>query len=542
MYDKLAALSALFAVARAQQACSLTAENHPKLTWSKCSAGGSCTTQNGEITVDANWRWTHSTSGANNCYTGNTWDAGLCPDDKTCAQNCCLDGADYANTYGVTSSGNALSLKFVTQSAQKNIGSRLYLMASETQYQEFQLANNEFTFDVDVSQLPCGLNGALYFVSMDADGGMSKYPGNKAGAKYGTGYCDSQCPRDLKFINGQGNVEGWQPSSNNPNTGVGNHGSCCPEMDIWEANSISNAVTPHPCESQSQTMCNGDNCGGTYSNDRYGGTCDPDGCDLNPYRLGNPTFFGPGSQFSVDTTKKFTVVTQFNSTGNSVTINRFYIQDGVKFETPNAKNLNGYSGNAIDSTYCAAEEAEFGGNSFSSKGGLPQMNKALLGNMVLVLSLWDDYASNMLWLDSTYPVNATGQPGAARGSCSTSSGVPASVEAQSPNSQVIYSNIRFGPIGSTTEQGASNPAPPASSSSHPAPPASTSHSSTPQPPASSTSKCTSPPSSTPTQPGSGNGATQVHYGQCGGIGWTGPTVCESPYTCQVGNPYYSQCL
>lgn len=49
----------------------------------------------------------------------------------------------------------------------------------------------------------CGLNGALYFVSMDADGGMSKYSGNQAGAEYGTGYCDSQCPRDLKFIGGQ---------------------------------------------------------------------------------------------------------------------------------------------------------------------------------------------------------------------------------------------------------------------------------------------------------------------------------------------------
>ena len=32
---------------------------------------------------------------------------------------------------------------------------------------------------------------------------MSKYPTNKAGAKYGTGYCDAQCPRDLKFINGE---------------------------------------------------------------------------------------------------------------------------------------------------------------------------------------------------------------------------------------------------------------------------------------------------------------------------------------------------
>ena len=48
-----------------------------------------------------------------------------------------------------------------------------------------------------------GLNGALYFVSMDKDGGMAKYSTNKAGAKYGVGYCDSQCPRDLKFIDGQ---------------------------------------------------------------------------------------------------------------------------------------------------------------------------------------------------------------------------------------------------------------------------------------------------------------------------------------------------
>ena len=35
----------------------------------------------------------------------------------------------------------------------------------------FKLKNKEFTFDVDVSELPCGLNGALYFVEMEADGG-----------------------------------------------------------------------------------------------------------------------------------------------------------------------------------------------------------------------------------------------------------------------------------------------------------------------------------------------------------------------------------
>ncbi|KAG6858088.1 hypothetical protein C0991_003639, partial [Blastosporella zonata] len=76
---------------------------------------------------------------------------------------------------------------------------------------------------------------------------MAKYPTNKAGAKYGTGYCDSQCPQDIKFIAGQANVAGWTPDSNSANSGTGTNGACCSEMDIWEANSISAAVTPHPC-------------------------------------------------------------------------------------------------------------------------------------------------------------------------------------------------------------------------------------------------------------------------------------------------------
>lgn len=92
-----------------------------------------------------------------------------------------MDGADYESTYGITTSGDALTLTFVTG---ENVGSRVYLMAEDDEsYQTFDLVGNEFTFDVDVSNLPCGLNGALYFTSMDADGGVSKYPANKAGAK-----------------------------------------------------------------------------------------------------------------------------------------------------------------------------------------------------------------------------------------------------------------------------------------------------------------------------------------------------------------------
>ncbi|PQE04355.1 glycoside hydrolase family 45 protein [Rutstroemia sp. NJR-2017a BBW] len=42
--------------------------------------------------------------------------------------------------------------------------------------------------------------------------------------------------------------------------------------------------------------------------------------------------------------------------------------------------------------------------------------------------------------------------------------------------------------------------------------------------------------------GSGTGTPVAHYGQCGGIGYSGSTACASPYTCTVVNPYYSQCL
>ena len=131
----------------------------------------------------------------------------------TCAANCALDGADYEGTYGITASGSSLTLKFVTGS---NVGSRVYLMEDDSNYQMFKLLNQEFTFDVDMSNLPCGLNGALYFSAMDQDGGMSKYANNKAGAKYGTGYCDSQCPRDIKFINGEVSYMAYllQPVSN----------------------------------------------------------------------------------------------------------------------------------------------------------------------------------------------------------------------------------------------------------------------------------------------------------------------------------------
>ncbi|CAE6443074.1 unnamed protein product [Rhizoctonia solani] len=139
------------------------------------------------------------------------------------------------------------------------------------------------------------------------------------------------------------------------------------------------------------------------------------------------------------------------------------------------------------------------------------MDKSFQNGHVLVMSLWDDHAAHMLWLDSNYPLDRPeSQLGVARGTCATTSGDPKDVEAQSPNASVTFSNIKFGDIGSTYGD-ASTPTIPSGTTTSAAP------------------TSTSPSGSVPL------------YGQCGGIGYTGPTTCASG-TCKVTNEYYSQCL
>ncbi|KAH6909061.1 cellobiohydrolase I-I [Coprinopsis sp. MPI-PUGE-AT-0042] len=447
---------AILASTKAQQVGSEVQETHPKLPWQKCTTGGGCTTQSdGQIVLDANWRWLHINDGYTNCYTGAAWNTTVCTDGATCSQQCALEGANYQQTYGITTSGDALTLKFVTKDSGTNIGSRVYLMESEDKYQMFNVLNQEFTFDVDVSQLPCGLNGALYFIQMDEDGGMSKQTNNKAGAKYGTGYCDSQCPRDVKFIDGEANVEGWNASPTDPNAGTGQYGACCAEMDIWEANSISEAYTPHPC---STTNDGGyERCTGQDRNvpDRYGGLCDPDGCDFNPYRQGVKDFYGAG--LTVDTSKKFTVVTQFitddnTATGTLVDIRRIFVQDGKVIPNP-PTNFPGLMADydSITEEYCTDQKGAFGDfSSFAKHGGLAAMGRSLAKGHVLAMSIWNDHGAHMLWLDSSYPVDADpSTPGIGRGTYGTDTGEPDDTVAQHPDAQVAFSNIRFGDIGTT---------------------------------------------------------------------------------------------
>ena len=169
--------------------------------------------------------------------------------------------------------------------------------------------------------------------------------------------------------------------------------------------------------------------------------------------MGDTTFYGPG--MTVDTTKKITVVTQFvtedgTDTSTLSEIRRFYVQNGVVI--PNSQStIAGVSGNSITTEFCEDQKTAFGDtNTFQSLGGLAQLGKAFQQGMVLVLSIWDDYAVNMLWLDSDYPTTANpSSPGVGRGTCSTSSGVPSQVEASGTNIKVTYSNIKVGTLNST---------------------------------------------------------------------------------------------
>lgn len=218
----------------------------------------------------------------------------------------------------------------------------------------------------------------------------------------------------------------------------------------------------------------------------------------------------------------FTVVTQFIETSGMLSeIKRFYVQNGVVI--PNSySTVAGVTGyNSITTPYCNAQKAAFGDTAdFQAKGGLPAMGKALSAGMVLVMSLWDDYYANMLWLDSTYPITSSAA-GAARGTCSTSSGVPAEVEVSAASAHVIYSNIKFGAINSTfsattgTGTGTST---------------------------STTSTLSTSTKTTTSATSSSTAGAIAAYGQCGGSPWTGSTTCVSGYVCHFYGAFYSQCI
>ncbi|KAF2028357.1 glycoside hydrolase [Setomelanomma holmii] len=398
-------VAALLGLASAQS-LGTTPEVHPKLTTWQCTKARGCQAKKTAIVIDAATHWIHQ---KNNTALGcGNWGSGAdpvaCPDEKTCAQNCVIEGVqDYA-ALGVTTKDSSVKLDMYSPSGS-TASPRVYLLAEdEKNYEMLKLNGNEFSFDVDVSHLPCGMNGALYLSEMQKDGGRSKL--NPGGASLGTGYCDAQC-YVTPWVNGVGNIAG--------------KGVCCNEMDIWEANARANQIAPHTCSRDSLFTCTGDECGAK-------GLCDKNGCGDNPYRhRGAKDFYGP--KLKVDTSRSFTVVTQFPAkNGVLQQIVRKYVQDGKVLDNA-AKNIT------MDQAYC---NAQGGAEMFSQLGGMKGMGNALARGMVLAMSIWWDEGGYMNWLDS-----------GDAGPCNATEGDPKVIQQIEKAPTVTFSQIKWGEIGST---------------------------------------------------------------------------------------------
>lgn len=366
------------------------------------------------LAVDANWRWVHEKTTTTNCYSGG-WNS-QCPTNTECTSKCCIDGipkSQWAVPYGLSlPAKNAVRINYVTVGGT-NIGNRLYLVnAQKSRYHLVYPLGKEIQFTVDVSNLHCGLNGALYMVTVD---------GANSQASFGTGYGDAQCPQDLRVIKGQFNT----------NT----TGMCAPEIDLWEANKMATQFAPHTCSVLSATPCTtAKSCGNESF--RYDALCDKDGADWNPYRNGKTSFYGPSSSYTIDTTKPLTVITRFHTFSNgSLSV----IEQGYKV---NGQYIHSF--NQTDATI-AAQKTKYGErNKFRELGGFAQLSKSMARGMKVVFSQWDDSFAHMKWLDSTYG----GGAGAVRGPCPTTGSDPATLRAQHPNDYVVFSDFRVAPIGS----------------------------------------------------------------------------------------------
>merc|ERR1719356_1299392 len=273
----------------------------------------------------------------------------------------------------------------------------------------------------------------------------------------------------MKWISGEANVVEWVANPNDPfgNMGRGKYGSCCAEMDIWEANSMANAYTPHPCDITGQLKCEGTDCGDNDRGEQYDGVCDKDGCDINPYRMGNRMFFGRGSEYEVDTLKPITVVTQFLTTdgtdeGELSEMVRFYVQDGNVIESPFSTILGPDDTDSITDQFCQAKKTLFGDvNDYAEKGGSAAMGESLDRGHVMAISLWDDVEVNMLWLDAVFPLDKPAtDPGIERGPCiGGEESTPAYLRQTWTDGYVSFQNAFVGPIGSFLSQPTQAPSP-----------------------------------------------------------------------------------
>jgi len=159
----------------------------------------------------------------------------------------------------------------------------------------------------------------------------------------------------------------------------------------------------------------------------------------------------------VNTLKPMTVVTQFLTTdgtdaGDLSEIRRFYVQDGKIIHGPSSTILGVDDTDSITDGFCDAKKDLFGDvKDFQELGGMKGMGESLDRGHVMIFSLWDDVEVNMLWLDSSYPLDKPKtDPGITRGDCPGGvESTPTYVRENFPNGYVTFKNAAVGEIGST---------------------------------------------------------------------------------------------
>lgn len=410
----LAGLTALLATVASAQQPGKTAEVHPKLITQRCTLKKGCVDATNYLVLDSSSHPIHQATNQFNCGDwGQKPNATACPDVESCFNNCIMEGIPDYSKYGVTTNGS--SLRMQQKIGNQVVTPRIYLLdEAKKEYEMVHFTGNEFTFDVDPSKLPCGMNSALYLSEMEAKGGQSKL--NPGGATYGTGYCDAQC-FVTPFQNGLGNVEG--------------KGVCCNEMDIWEANARSSHIAPHTCNKPGLYLCEGDECGKEAP-----GVCDKAGCAWQPWRVNVTDYYGQGPKFKVDTNRKFTVITQFpaDKNGDLRAIKRFYIQDGKLIDSYTVDAPGLPSVNEMTEELCVATNSK----RYMDLGGHKEMGSAMTRGMVLVFSIWWDEGGAMSWLDS-----------GEAGPCAVGEGLPSNIVKVEPFPEVTFANVRWGELGST---------------------------------------------------------------------------------------------
>jgi len=177
---------------------------------------------------------------------------------------------------------------------------------------------------------------------------------------------------------------------------------------------------------------------------------------VNPYRNGFTDFYDTTGK--VSSQKPLTVTTQFLELGGELAeVRRTYHQDGKTFELPPVAMSGGKLVNSsLTDEYCEAEEGNYTNASaipkFTSEhGGMRAMGRSLARGNVLVLSLWNDATSNMLWLDGSLG-NGT-NPGDVRGPCGKRD-----ESNDLKGASVTFSNFRVGDIGTTAAAAGKGPA------------------------------------------------------------------------------------